>query len=62
VILEHGRFLLLLSPEVWRGFSGEGRLLERLAGRDWEVALPLVRANLKWHPRSMPHNSPRNWD
>jgi len=43
VIFEHGRFLLFLSPEIWRGFSGEGQQLERLAGKSWETALPYVR-------------------
>ena len=51
VIFEQGRFLLLISPEVWRGFSGEGQLLQRLASNEWEVALPLVQANLKWQSR-----------
>jgi hypothetical protein len=48
VVFAHGRFVLLLSPEVWRGFSGEGQLLKRLASRAWKRALPLVQANLKW--------------
>ena len=43
VVFEHGRFLLFLSPEIWRGFSGEGQQLERLAGKSWETALPDVR-------------------
>ncbi|MFO1044456.1 MAG: SWIM zinc finger family protein [Planctomycetaceae bacterium] len=43
VVFEHGRFLLFLSPEIWRGFSGEGQQLERLAGKSWETALPYVR-------------------
>lgn len=48
VVVAQGRFLLLLSPEVWRGFSGEGQLLQQLAAKDWEAALPLIQANLKW--------------
>lgn len=51
VVFERARFLLLLSPEVWRGFSGEGQLLDRLATKDWEAALPLVQATLKWQSR-----------
>ncbi|MBC7819284.1 MAG: SWIM zinc finger family protein [Planctomycetaceae bacterium] len=51
VVFEQGRFLLLISPEVWRGFSGEGQLLDRLAANDWEAALPLVQSNLKWQSR-----------
>lgn len=41
------RFHLVISPEVWRGFSGEGQALEELAGAD-EPALPRVQASLKW--------------
>lgn len=41
-------FHLLLSPEVWRGFSGEGQALNDLAGQDWQDALPRVRAALTW--------------
>ena len=48
VLYEHGRFSLMLSPEVQRGFSGEGQLLETLALSDWQAALPKVRAQLKW--------------
>lgn len=42
------RALVLLSPEPYRGFSGEGQALKQLAGSDWEGALPSVRAKLKW--------------
>jgi hypothetical protein len=42
------RFFLMLSPEVQRGFSGEGQVLESLAAGDWETALPRVRAELNW--------------
>ncbi len=41
------RFTLVISPEVWRGFSGEGQALSSLAKAD-EAALPKVRAALKW--------------
>ncbi len=37
-----GSLFLLVSPELYRGFSGEGQLLEKLAGDDWEAALPAV--------------------
>lgn len=40
VVFEHGRFLFFLSPEIWRGFSGESQRLERLAGKERETALP----------------------
>jgi hypothetical protein len=45
---ETGRFLLLLSPDVWRGFSGEGQVLHQLASGEWEAALPRVQAALRW--------------
>jgi hypothetical protein len=41
-------FHLLLSPEVWRGFSGEGQALMDLADKRWEAVLPSVRAALTW--------------
>src|SRR5439155_1371778 len=34
------RFFLVLSPEVWRGFSGEGQILTALAQKKWERTLP----------------------
>jgi len=43
-----GRFFFMLSPEPYRGFSGEGQLLELLAGSHWKAALPQVRAELAW--------------
>jgi hypothetical protein len=42
------RFTLVLSPDVWRGFSGEGQALSRLADKSWEKSLPKVRAALTW--------------
>lgn len=47
VVLRAGRFFLMLSPEVYRGFSGEGQALEKLAGNRWQEALPLVQQQLK---------------
>jgi hypothetical protein len=43
-----GRFLLMISPEIWRGFSGEGQVLQQLAGQDWQEALAHVQAALRW--------------
>ena len=43
-----GRYTFMLSPEVSRGFSGEGQALDALAGDGWESALPRVRAALQW--------------
>ena len=48
LVCDTARFHLVLSPDVWRGFSGEGQALTALAGSDWEAALPRVRAALKW--------------
>jgi len=42
------RFTLALSPEPWRGFSGEGQALEALASEKWRKLLPLVQAALTW--------------
>lgn len=44
------RFQLLVSPEVWRGFSGEGQALESLAKREWQDVILRVRAQLNWNP------------
>src|SRR5262249_21754409 len=35
LVLDTARFHLVLSPDVWRGFSGEGQALAELAGGDW---------------------------
>src|SRR5262249_26970112 len=45
------RFVLVLSPEVWRGFSGEGQVLTSLSQKQWESTLPRVRAALKWESK-----------
>lgn len=45
---EVGRIFTLISPELHRGFSGEGQMLERLATGDWEDALPRVSDALNW--------------
>jgi hypothetical protein len=42
------RFHLVLSPDVWRGFSGEGQVLLKLADKSWETALPKVQKALSW--------------
>lgn len=51
VVFQSGRFVLMISPEVFRGFSGEGQMLQRLATGGWEEALPRVRAELAWQAR-----------
>ena len=45
------RLTLVLSPEVWRGFSGEGRALHRLADAAPSASIAAVRAALGWAPR-----------
>lgn len=47
------RFHLVISPEVWRGFSGEGQALASLAAAD-KTALPHVRAALQWQSIIIP--------
>jgi hypothetical protein len=42
------RFHLVISPEIWRGFSGEGQALQALASDQWRDSLPKIRAALKW--------------
>lgn len=42
------RFQVALSPEVWRGFSGEGQVLEDLAASDRGTLLSRVRSELNW--------------
>ena len=48
ILTPAGSLLLLVSPELYRGFSGEGQLLEKLAVGDWQAALPSVQALLDW--------------
>ena len=42
------RFSLTLSAEVWRGFSGEGQVLGRLAGSTDSKLIANVRGALQW--------------
>ena len=46
---ETGSLWLTLSPDIARGFSGEGQLLSHLASPEWESAVQRVRAELRWH-------------
>jgi hypothetical protein len=54
-VLDFGsaRLTLALSPEVWRGFSGEGQALRALLNASARSAATLtsVRAALQWQPR-----------
>ena len=46
--MDEARFHLVLSPDVFRGFSGEGQVLTEPARHRWEDVLPQVRASLQW--------------
>lgn len=48
VCYDVGSFFLLISPEVYRGFSGEGQVLANLANPPDESVVAQVRASLKW--------------
>jgi hypothetical protein len=54
LVLDEARFTLVLSPDVSRGFSGEGQVLTELAGQSWTEGLPRVRASLNWDTRIEP--------
>ena len=43
-----GRMFALVSPELNRGFSGEGQMLSRLATGQWQSAMPAVTDSLNW--------------
>jgi len=43
-----GSFFLMISPEVYRGFSGEGQVLSALANAPSDQMVSEVRAQLKW--------------
>lgn len=43
-----GSFFLMISPEVFRGFSGEGQILSVLARPPADAVIAKVRAGLKW--------------
>lgn len=43
-----GSFFLMISPEVFRGFSGEGQILSTLARPPEDAVIAKVRASLKW--------------
>ncbi len=43
-----GRMLALVSPELNRGFSGEGQMLSRLASGAWQSSINAVSESLQW--------------
>jgi len=51
LIFETGHLWIAISPDISRGFSGEGQLLTHLAGNEWETALQRVRASLRWQSK-----------
>ena len=48
VCFAEGSFFLMISPEVYRGFSGEGQVLAALAKPPADSVIAQVRASLKW--------------
>ncbi|MFC4062845.1 SWIM zinc finger family protein [Planomonospora corallina] len=44
------RYTLVLSPQTWRGFSGEGAVLDDLAGQDAEADADVVGMLLNFEP------------
>ncbi len=48
LVLPEARFHLLLSPDVWRGFSGEGQVLTSLASSAHEKHLDKIEKSLAW--------------
>jgi len=46
--LSVAQFWLVLSPDVWRGFSGEGQALTRLASKRRDAGLLSVQKALAW--------------
>lgn len=54
VIYPEGTFFLMISPEVYRGFSGEGQLLATLAAPPPDASIAKVRAALKWQSKVDP--------
>ena len=51
LVLDDARFHLVLSPEVWRGFSGEGQVLSDLTEDPGGAAAASVRSALRWQSR-----------
>jgi len=54
VCYEVGSFFLMISPEVFRGFSGEGQLLQDLAKTTDEKTISTIKAQLKWQNKISP--------
>jgi len=54
LVFDNARFHLVLSPELWRGFSGEGQVLDMLAQGAEEPAITKAHAALNWNPVVVP--------
>lgn len=54
IVTDVGTYFSLISPELNRGFSGEGQMLEQLAVGAWQTALPHVSDSLNWQSRIAP--------
>ncbi len=54
VLFPTGSFFLMISPEVFRGFSGEGQALSALANPPSDEIVAKVRAQLKWESEIAP--------
>ena len=54
VCFKTGSFFLMISPEVYRGFSGEGQVLSALANAPNDRFVSEVRAQLKWQSEINP--------
>jgi hypothetical protein len=55
ILFATGRFFLMLSPDLYRGFSGEGQSLQKLASEQRESALHAVRNRLAWQDQIDTH-------
>jgi hypothetical protein len=55
-------FHLTISPEVWRGFSGEGQVLSELAAKERNRLLGLAQGMLKWQAEIRPDEFAENWN
>lgn len=56
------RFTLTLSPETWRGFSGEGQALEALGQSQLDSLFNQARASLKWQAQLPIDEFSQNWN
>jgi hypothetical protein len=59
VLFSTGRFFLMVSPDLYRGFSGEGQILQKLATGPWKAALQAVHSRLSWQDLINSHHIAR---